>query len=251
MMRLSLFKIFVISHFIWISHSFANSAPNKNPILGKTLSQAKQQQMTPAQALNRLKEGNNRFLTNTTLVRDYHQQAKHASYGQFPFAVVLNCMDSRSVPELFFDQGLADLFTLRIAGNVLNDDILGSMEFATKVAGARLIVVLGHTSCGAVAGACENVALGHLTDVINKIHPVVKPSMKKMGLKNCADPLLINEMAKANALQVVRDIQERSPILHELVKMKQVGIIAGLHDIKTGQVYFFDEEFSPKQKTLH
>jgi len=232
-------KILLSCCFIWLSTSFADTPP-----LGKTLTQAKQQQMSPKEALYRLKDGNKRFLMNTTLERDYHKQAKQASYGQFPFAVVLNCMDSRSVPELFFDQGLADLFTLRVAGNVLNDDILGSMEFATKVVGARLIVVLGHTSCGAVVGACENTKLGHLTDVLNKIQPVVKPSMQSLGVTNCSDPKLINTIAKANTLQIIRDIQARSPILKELVKSKQVGIVAGMHDIKTGQVTFFDEERS-------
>lgn len=240
-----IYQIFLVSlGFICLSNSYADTDIKKIPILGKTITQEKQQQMTPKEALMRLKEGNKRFLTNTTKVRDYHAQAKKASYGQFPFAVVLNCMDSRSVPELFFDQGLADLFTLRVAGNVLNKDNLGSMEFATKVVGARLIVVLGHTSCGAIAGACQNVTLGHLTDVLRKIEPVVKPTMNAVGLNNCTDPKLIDEIAKANTLQIVRDIQEQSPILNELVKSKQVGIIAGMHDIKTGQVYFFDEERS-------
>jgi carbonic anhydrase len=228
--------------FSWLSVGFCDDS--KIPILGKTMSQTTQQNLSPKQALKKLKDGNKRFLTNTSRVRDYLAQAHQASYGQFPFAVVLNCMDSRSVPELFFDQGLADLFTLRVAGNVLNNDILGSMEFATKVVGARVIVVLGHTSCGAVAGACEQVKLGHLTDVIDKIQPVVKPTMDSIKLQNCTDPKLIDEIAKANALQVVRDIRANSPILKKLIETKQVGIVAGLHDIKTGQVYFFDEERS-------
>jgi len=213
-------------------------------LFSKTLSQEKQQNMSPKQALQRLKEGNRRFVTNTSIRRNYLAQAKIASYGQYPFAVVLNCMDSRSVPELFFDQGLADLFTLRVAGNVLNEDILGSMEFATKLMGARLIVVLGHTSCGAMVGACEGAKLGHLTKVLDKIEPLVEPSMKKLAVKNCADPKLINEIAKANVLRIVREIQSSSPILQELVANKQIGIIGGLHDIKTGQVTFFDEERS-------
>lgn len=241
----SLYKVIVLfCCSIWLPNVFSDTPSNKIPVLGKTISQAKQQQMSPKQALMKLKEGNKRFLTNSPIVRDYLAQAKQASYGQFPFAVVLNCMDSRSIPELFFDQGLADLFTLRVAGNVLNEDILGSMEFATKVVGAKVIVVLGHTSCGAVAGACENVTLGHLTDVLDKIQPVVAPTMKQSGLKDCTDPKLIDTIAKANALQVVRDIQEKSPIIKELIKNNQVGIVAGLHDIKTGQVYFFDEEKS-------
>ncbi|WP_028379818.1 carbonic anhydrase family protein [Legionella cherrii] len=236
-----LIRILILG-FIGVSTSFANSS--ETPILGKTITQAKQQQMTPKQALQRLKDGNQRFLTNTQVTRDYLKQAHQSSYGQYPFAVVLNCMDSRSVPELFFDQGLADLFTLRVAGNVLNDDILGSMEFATKVTGSRLIVVLAHTSCGAVAGACSGVQLGHLTDVLDKIKPVVQESMDEQKTKNCADPKLIDAIAKANALRIVREIQNRSPIINDLISKKQIGIVAGVHDIKTGKVEFFEEERS-------
>jgi len=223
---------------------FSYASPTELPLLGKTVSQTKQQQMSPKQALLRLKEGNQRFLTNTQIARDYLKQAHQSSYGQFPFAVILNCMDSRSVPELFFDQGLADLFTLRVAGNILNDDILGSMEFATKAVGSRLVVVLAHTSCGAVAGACNEVKLGHLTNVLDKIQPVVQMSMKEQNSKNCNDLKLVNAIAKANALHVVKEILEKSPILKDLVNNKQVGIVAGVHDIKTGQVTFFDEERS-------
>ncbi|CEG56672.1 carbonic anhydrase family protein [Legionella fallonii] len=235
--------VFLTSSLCFFS-GITHAAEPELSVLGKTMSQTKQQQMSPKQALQRLKDGNQRFLTNTQKTRDYLKQAHLSSYGQYPFAVVLNCMDSRSVPELFFDQGLADLFTLRVAGNVLNDDILGSMEFATKAAGSRLIVVLAHTSCGAVAGACNDVKLGHLTDVLDKIQPVVQSTMKEEHSKNCADPKLVDSIAKANALHVVREIQERSPILRDLVKNKQVGIVAGVHDIKTGKVTFLEEERS-------
>ncbi|WP_420324267.1 carbonic anhydrase family protein [Legionella parisiensis] len=224
--------------------SFASSSTIEASILGKTITQEKQRKMTPKQALQRLKDGNQRFLNHTQITRDYLKQAYQSSYGQYPFAVILNCMDSRSVPELFLDQGLADLFTLRVAGNILNEDILGSMEFATKVVGSRLIVVLAHTSCGAVVGACEGAQLGHLTDVLDKIKPVVQTSMQEQGTKNCADPKLIDAIAKANALNVVREIQEKSPILKDLISKKQVGIVAGVHDIKTGKVEFFEEKRS-------
>ncbi|HHF7373120.1 carbonic anhydrase family protein [Legionella bozemanae] len=234
----------LILGFTYAFTGFASSSATEMPILGKTLTQAKQQKMTPKQALQRLKEGNQRFLNHTQISRDYLKQAYQSSYGQYPFAVVLNCMDSRSVPEFFFDQGLADLFTLRVAGNVLNEDILGSMEFAAKVVGSRLIVVLAHTSCGAVAGACEGAQLGHLTDVLDKIKPVVQTSMQGQGTKNCTDPKLIDAIAKANALRIVREIQERSPILKDLISKKQIGIVAGLHDIKTGKVAFFEEKRS-------
>ena len=207
----------------------------------KVTSATTQQTMSPNEALERLKEGNQRFLTNNMKQRDYLAQAKNASYGQFPWAVVLNCMDSRSVPELFFDQGLADLFTLRVAGNVLNEDILGSMEFATKAVGSRLIVVLGHSSCGAVVGACQGVNLGHLDHVLDKIKPHVTSTEKEMGIHDCAKPELIDAIAKSNALHVARQIQEQSPIIKELVSKGQLGIVAGIHDIKTGKVTFFEE----------
>ena len=236
--------IALICSLTWFFSSLAFSSASETPLLGKTISQKKQQQMSPKQALKRLKDGNQRFLTHKQIPRDYVKQAYQSSYGQFPFAIILNCMDSRSVPELFFDQGLADLFTVRVAGNILNDDIVGSMEFATKIVLSRLIVVLAHTSCGAVVGACKGVQLGHLTDILDKIKPVVQPSMQKMSLKNCNDPKLVDEIAKANALSVVKEIQEKSPIIKELIDKNQIGIVAGLHDIKTGQVTFFEEKRS-------
>jgi carbonic anhydrase len=245
-MRRSFLKFMMISScFIVFCSDFTHATTtDDSSILGKTISQEKQQNMSPKQALLKLKEGNKRFLSNKQITRDYIKQAHLSSYGQYPFAVVLNCMDSRSVPELFFDQGLADLFTLRVAGNILNDDILGSMEFATKVVGARLIVVLAHSSCGAVDGACTGAKLGHLTDVLNKIQPVVQSTMTEQGTKSCSDPKLIDAIAKANALNVVKEIQAKSPIIKELVKNKQIGIVAGLHNIKTGQIEFFEEERS-------
>ncbi|KTC73765.1 carbonic anhydrase Mig5 [Legionella birminghamensis] len=211
-------------------------------LIEKISTAEKQQSLTPKQALMKLKEGNQRFLDGKMQQRNYRAQAKQSSYGQYPWAVVLNCMDSRSVPEIFFDQGLADLFILRVAGNVLSDDMLGSMEFASKVVGSRLIVVLGHTSCGAMAGACENVSLGHLDHILDKIKPVVAESKKQAGTESCTSPQLLNQIARNNALNVVRQIREQSPIIRDLLDKGQVGIVAGVHDIKTGKVTFFEEE---------
>lgn len=224
-----------------LTQGYATETTDETLTFSKITTAQKQSDMTPKQALLRLKEGNQRFLDNTMQKRDFLAQAKQASYGQFPWAVVLNCMDSRSVPELFFDQGLADLFTLRVAGNVLNEDILGSMEFATKAVGSRLIVVLGHTSCGAVAGACEGVHLGHLDHVLDKIHPAVEPSKKETKLDNCSDAGLIDVIAKNNALLVAQQIQQQSPIIADLLAKGEIGIVAGIHDIKTGKVTFFEE----------
>lgn len=212
------------------------SAP---PLLGKTISQARQQEISPEDALNKLIAGNKRFVANQGIQRDYLAQAKQSSYGQFPFAIILNCMDSRSVPEMIFDQGIADIFTLRVAGNVLNDDILGSMEFGAEAAGAKLIVVMGHTSCGAVAGACKHVQLGNLDHVLNKIQPVIPGIEKSMPGKTCADMELVDAIAKANASAVAQQIPQRSPIIKSLMDQGKLTIVVAMHNIKTGQVDFF------------
>lgn len=208
---------------------------------GSTTSAEKQANMTPKEALLKLKAGNARFVIGQMQKQNYLKQAKQGSYGQYPWAVVLNCMDSRSVPEFIFDQGLTDLFALRIAGNILNDDILGSMEYATKAAGTPLIVVLSHTSCGAVTAACKHEHFGHVDHVTHKITPVIPESKKESGLNSCADEKLINKIAENNAIKVARKISERSPIIRSLIKKHQIGIVAGIHDIKTGKVTFFEE----------
>lgn len=233
--------VFVILLTVLLSniHAAENSAPLLK--ISKVTTAAQQSQLTPKQALERLKQGNQRFLKNQMKQRDYLAQAKQSAYGQYPWAVVLNCMDSRSVPEFFFDQGLADLFTLRVAGNVLNEDILGSLEFASKAAGARLIVVLAHTSCGAVAGACEGVKLGHLDHVLDKIKPVIASAKKESGLNNCDDPKLINQIARKNALAVANEIEKKSPIIRQLMKEKKIGIVVGIHNIQTGEVVFYED----------
>lgn len=220
--------------------AYAQSGDYIDLPIAKTTVTAKKGQVPPKEALHQLKEGNLRFTKNKMLKRNYLAQAKQSSYGQYPWAVILNCMDSRSVPEFIFDQGLADLFTLRVAGNVLNNDLLGSLEFATKVAGSRLIVVLGHTSCGAVAGACEGVKLGHLDQLVNKISPAVSLSEKETGLEDCHQAKLINTIAKNNAIQVAREIQTQSSIIRDLVAKGEVDIVAGMHDIRSGHVTFYE-----------
>lgn len=234
---------YIFTGLLMLVCSTMNAAEDISPLLkiGKVTTEAQQSKISPKLALERLKQGNQRFLQNKMKQRDYLAQAKQSAYGQYPWAVILNCMDSRSVPEFFFDQGLADLFTLRVAGNVLNEDILGSMEFATKAAGARLIVVLAHTSCGAVAGACEDVTLGHLDHVLDKIKPVIASARKETGLKRCDDPQLIDQIARNNALAVANEIVRTSPIISQLIKDKKVGIIAGIHNLRTGEVLFYED----------
>jgi carbonic anhydrase len=219
----------------------SNSALATNKIT-HVITEAKQEALTPQQALLKLKAGNVRFLTNTRKTRNYLKQAKKSAEGQFPWAVVLNCMDSRSVPEFLFDTGIADMFSLSVAGNIENADIIGSMEFATQYAGSKLIVVLGHTACGAVQGACKKVTLGQLTGLLQKIEPVVQPTKKQTKLKSCQDPALINAIAKNNAIHTAKLIRQKSPIIRALIKKGKIGMIPAIHDVRTGKVIFFDKE---------
>src|SRR5512139_3257729 len=173
--------------------------------------------MTPAKALAFLQEGNRRFISNLRFNRNLLQQVNETSDGQFPFAIVLSCIDSRTSAELVFDQGLGDIFSARIAGNVLNEDILGSMEFACQVAGSKLIVVLGHTRCGAIKGACNHVEMGHLTGLLGKVAPALHEMEREGGL-DLPHEEYVERVALANARHQMRAILERSPILERLFR---------------------------------
>ena len=190
-------------------------------------------EITPDKALGLLKTGNRRFVENKREARDLLKQTTQTSEGQHPFAVVLGCVDSRVPLELVFDLGIGDIFGIRIAGNIVNEDILGSMEFAAKVASSKHILVLGHTNCGAVQGAKDNVVLGNLTGLINKLQPAVE-AVKK----NTEDDLDIDRIAEKNVLLSVKQITEKSPILRELVETGQISISGGMYDVATGKVTF-------------
>ena len=208
----------------------------------KTLTKEMQAAITPAMALAILKKGNDRFVNNLKANRNLLQQANETSDGQHPFAVILSCIDSRTSAELIFDQGLGDVFSIRIAGNIINEDILGSMEFGCKVAGAKIIVVLGHTKCGAVKGACGHVEMGNLTALLSKIQPAVYDeksiSIKKRNSENAE---FVEKVATINVKRSVNAIMERSPILKEMIEKGDIGIMGGTHDITTGEVSFYDD----------
>jgi carbonic anhydrase len=206
----------------------------------KTLTKEMQSAITPAVALEILKDGNKRFVSNLKINRNLLQQANETSDGQHPFAVILSCIDSRTSAELIFDQGLGDVFSVRIAGNIVNEDILGSMEFGCKVAGAKIIVVLGHTKCGAVKGACDNVALGNLTGLIAKIKPAVEQESITAENRNSSNGVFVENVAELNVSLSVKNILLKSPIIAEMVKNGDIGIVGGIHDIKTGEVKFFE-----------
>lgn len=192
---------------------------------------------TPEYALEVLKEGNKRFVNNIRVNRNLLQQKNETSSGQFPFAAILSCIDSRTSAELIFDQGLGDIFSIRIAGNILNTDILGSLEFACKIAGSKLIVVLGHTNCGAIQGACNHVQLGHITSLLAKIQPAIE----KIKLSPTDNPLeYLRSITKENVYLTVKRISQESKILKEMAQSGEIKIIGGLHDLETGHVQFFE-----------
>lgn len=210
----------------------------------KTLNKELQQQITPEQALNILKEGNQRFVNNTRADRNLIQQVNDTREGQWPFAVVLSCIDSRTSSELIFDLGIGDVFNARIAGNFVNEDILGSMEFACKVAGAKLIAVVGHTKCGAVKGACDHVQLGNLTSVISKIEPAVEAETTVKENRSSANPEFVEKVSQINVRRTVQEILNRSEILREMVEKGEIGIVGGMHDLESGRVNFYEDTFS-------
>ena len=197
--------------------------------------------MTPQKSLQYLKEGNLRFQNNLKANRNLLEQVNDTSDGQFPFATILSCIDSRVSSELVFDQGLGDIFSVRIAGNFVNEDILGSMEFACKLAGTKLIVVLGHTSCGAVKGACDDAKMGNLTKLIEKITPAVNAvtEPKDKSLRNSKNSDFVDEVSKKNVKLTIDRIHAESPILTEMEKKGEILIVGAMYDINTGAVDFY------------
>ena len=208
----------------------------------RTHTKETQQSLTPAKAKQFLIEGNQRFLNNLKVNRNLLQQVNETSEGQFPFAVILSCIDSRTSSELIFDQGLGDIFNARIAGNIVNEDIIGSMEFACKIAGSKLVVVLGHTKCGAIKGACDNAQLGYLTGLLAKIRPAVDSVVLDKGERSSSNSEFVEKVAESNVKIMMRQIREKSPILREMDEKGEIGIVGAMYNIETGAVEFYSEE---------
>lgn len=200
-----------------------------------------QEAITPEIALDLLQEGNKRFLNNLKINRNLLQQANETSDGQHPFAIILSCIDSRTSAELIFDQGLGDIFSVRIAGTIINEDILGSMEFACKVAGAKIIVVLGHSKCGAIKGACDHVEMGNLTALLNKIQNAVHAEQSTVENRTSSNEDFVEKVTAINVKRTVQAVMERSPILKDLIEKGECGIIGAHHDISTGEVVFYQD----------
>ena len=197
-------------------------------------------QLTPTQVLDLLKDGNERFLNGKMLQRDLMAQVKATAAGQFPFAGILGCIDSRVPPELVFDQGIGDIFSARIAGNFANTDFIGSFEFATKLAGAKLIVVLGHTECGAIKGAADNAQLGNLTHTLSNLMPAVYSVRDVPGDRNSTNETFVTAVAEQNVRLNVEALLNRSTILHDLSAEGRIKVVGAMHNVSTGRVTFLD-----------
>ena len=200
----------------------------------KALTKSTQEQITPTSALQILVDGNKRFVENTSIKRDLLGQVSDTSTGQYPFAAVLSCIDSRVPAEIVFDQGIGDVFSARVAGNIVNEDMLGSIEYACKVAGSKLVVVMGHTKCGAVTAACKNVELGNVTALLSKIKPAVEMCSKGVEM----DAEAIEEVAIQNVLLSIENIRKESPILADMEKEAQIKIVGAIYNVTTGKVEF-------------
>jgi carbonic anhydrase len=202
-----------------------------------------QDSLTPRMALEILQEGNGRFVKNLKAQRDLLAQVNATRDGQWPFATILSCIDSRTSAELIFDQGLGDVFSIRIAGNIVNTDILGSMEFACKIAGSKLIVVLGHTKCGAVKGACDHVEMGNLTELLSKLQPAVYVESETVAVdkRNSENGKFVENVSALNVKRGVKTIIERSFILEEMLDKGEIGIVGAMYNIDTGKVEFYKD----------
>ena len=207
-----------------------------------TQNASSQASMTPDRALEVLADGNRRFRSGAQETRNLLEQIRATAGGQWPYAVVLGCIDSRVSNELIFDTGIGDIFSARIAGNFINDDLLGSLEFGCKVAGSKLVVVLGHSHCGAVKGACDDVKLGHLTGMLERIQPAVKAVSQPSDAakRNSSNPEFVASVARKNVEMTVDAIRERSEILRELENNGDIRVIGAMYDIETGAVEFYD-----------
>jgi carbonic anhydrase len=206
--------------------------------------------MTPSMAMEILKDGNKRFVSNLKFNRNLLQQVNETRDGQWPFATVLSCIDSRTSAELIFDQGLGDIFSVRIAGNIINEDILGSMEFACKIAGSKFIVVLGHTKCGAVKGACDHVEMGNLTALLAKLQPAINEETTTKRDRNSRNSVFVENVSSINVCRTVNEIMQQSSILNEMIENGEIGICGAMYNVETGVVDFYTDTMIIKNRKL-
>ncbi len=223
--------------------SAGNAGNSSLPTTSDSSPPTKQMQaaMTPESALAELKAGNARFVSGHPLARDSRADVKATAHGQYPMAVVLSCIESRQPIEIVLDQGIGDIFSARVAGNALNDDILGSMEFACKVSGAKVIAVIGHSNCGAIKGAVDQVDLGNLTGLLAKIKPAVDQVPNDGSARTSSNLEFVDKVSEANVRLVMQQIRDRSPILKEMIDQGQIMLVGGMYDLTTGEVHFYEK----------
>jgi len=213
-----------------------SGAATRSPVPTKEAQAA----MTPSQALQALRDGNARFVAGNPIRRNLPAEVHAAAAGQYPFAVVLSCIDSRQPVEIVLDQGIGDLFSIRVAGNVLNEDVLGSLEFACKVSGAKLIAVIGHSNCGAIKGAINHAELGNLTGLLDKINPAIDAVPANVQPRLTSNHAFVDQVSEANVRLVMQEIRERSPILRGMLDKGDISLVGGMYDLATGKVQFYD-----------
>jgi carbonic anhydrase len=217
-----------------------SSQPPVYPVTIAPPNKASQSAMTQQKVLTALREGNFRFATGHPLVRDFPADVKTTAPAQHPYAIVLSCIDSRVPIEIVLDQGIGEIFSARVAGNVLNEDILGSMEYACKESGSKLIVVIGHSGCGAIKGAADHVELGNLTGLLAKIQPAMDAVPADVQPRNSQNHAFVDDVSEANVKLVVKQIRERSPVLRDMLDKGEIGIVGGFYDLSTGTVRFYE-----------
>tara|TARA_R110002072_G_scaffold174802_19_gene330582 strand:+ start:2701 stop:3450 length:750 start_codon:yes stop_codon:yes gene_type:complete len=222
------------------TQTVASEQIEQTPLVNEVLTKEERDAMSPDDVINILKEGNKRFMTNDLTLRDHSEQVRKSSAGQYPKAVVLSCLDSRVPVEDVFDRGIGDIFVGRVAGNFVNEDLLGSMEFGAKVAGSKLILVMGHEHCGAVKSAIDDVKLGNITPMLSKIKPAVDATIYE-GDRTSSNPEFVHKVCENNVLNTIEQIRANSPILKEMEDNGEIKIVGSVYDLDTGKVDFLNE----------
>ena len=229
-------KVFALAVAFSIFSAFNMALANP----GVALTPEAQASITPDKALEMLKQGNSRFVSSEGIKYDRLARVKQTADGQFPFAAIVSCLDSRIPPEIVFDRGIGDLFVARVAGNFVNDDILGSLEFATKLAGAKLIVVMGHTECGAVKGACDSAQLGLLTSTLANINPAVKAVTGDFTPRSSQNAAFVQAVTEMNVQLTMKKLRDRSVVLREMIDSGQISLVGAMYDVASGKVKFYE-----------
>ena len=232
---------FVVAMLLATPHVATAQQPTERDLTAPLTAEA-QASLTPEGVIQLLKDGNQRFLNDESLERDFMEQVRQTSGGQYPMAAVLGCIDSRVPHEIIFDKGVGDIFSARVAGNFINTDILGSLEFATAVAGSKVIVVLGHTECGAVKGACDRVEMGNLTSTLANLAPAIYAVDDVEGPRTSANEEFVQAVAHQNVHMTVQNIVNRSPVIRQLVVDGDLIVVGAMHNVSTGEVMFYEDE---------